>query len=800
MLTLKRLTSNMLYNNKSSKFSNLIVLFFFLFFFSFYSSLKAKQINDFYKDNFCNKVDPKNLFNQKIPTEIIIETNNPKKWSKNIFSLLVEFNSEKFKTDDTDWYTFQIDRKYKKKFKSNIKFIFKDPDYDCSSKGRINIRGDLWWHLDWKNGHPFSSIKVGLKNGHLNNLVAFNLLLPRSRESSNIDINLELFVTSLFNKINLLAPKSQLIKVKINGHENTYLFQEVLSKEFLESRNLVEGPILEGDQSFTAEQFSNNKWRGDLALTKVINTSYALKSEVNTRLSFYAQSRLNNIFIDSGKKNKKQDRCNNNFLSINKNKYLKNKKEVRMNQIYESFIFATETVHGFTCDDRKFYFDPIQHIFLPIYNDGKSTLDITNNKISYEIKNSIVTKNAIEGSEEALKLLQNINEKFFFQELILNGFTLSFIEFQKVKKKIENNLIALKDNKIKENSVTHINYFEDIDPNYFGKQVKLIFINLDQDSLEICDFKLTNCKNDKIKKNRPMILKSLLSQNFTTLKKNKVLSFNKDQHYLFLSKIKNYSSNNQLKADKDIFLQKKINNNFFIEYNQSTKVLVDINKKKIQFILLNPTSRIKVQGDFIDSWQFEIDGSEYYKNKITKTDLVSTTKLTGCLTFLDINLKNVSLKSNYSLCEDAFNLIRVDGNIDRVEINNSFSDGLDMDFSDIKINSISVKNSLDDCLDMSFGNYKIVKAKFMNCGDKAVSAGEKSNVSILSLSVKGANIGVAAKDSSIVYSENSKIDSNICFASYRKKQEFSGSVLMYKDTNCVDDNFISQKGSSIKKK
>ena len=42
----------MLYNNKSLKFSNLIVLFFFLFFFSFYSSLKAKQINDFYKDNF----------------------------------------------------------------------------------------------------------------------------------------------------------------------------------------------------------------------------------------------------------------------------------------------------------------------------------------------------------------------------------------------------------------------------------------------------------------------------------------------------------------------------------------------------------------------------------------------------------------------------------------------------------------------------------------------------------------------------------------------------------------------------
>ena len=139
MLTLKRLTSNMLYNNKSLKFSNLIVLFFFFFFFSFYSSLKAKQINDFYKDNFCNKVDPKNFFNQKIPTEIIIETNNPKKWSKNIFSLLVEFNSEKFKTDDTDWYTFQIDRKYKKNLNLILSLFLKIPTMTAHLKEELTL-------------------------------------------------------------------------------------------------------------------------------------------------------------------------------------------------------------------------------------------------------------------------------------------------------------------------------------------------------------------------------------------------------------------------------------------------------------------------------------------------------------------------------------------------------------------------------------------------------------------------------------------------------------------------------------
>ena len=81
------------------------------------------------------------------------------------------------------------------------------------------------------------------------------MLLPKSRQSlKKPDINLELFVTLLFDKVGLLAPKTRLIKAELNGKESDYLFQEMLTKEFLENRNLVEGPILEGDQRFTAEQ------------------------------------------------------------------------------------------------------------------------------------------------------------------------------------------------------------------------------------------------------------------------------------------------------------------------------------------------------------------------------------------------------------------------------------------------------------------------------------------------------------------------------------------------------------------
>ena len=101
---------------------------------------------------------------------------------------------------------------------------------------------------------------------------------------------------------------------------------------------------------------------------------------------------------------------------------------------------------------------------------------------------------------------------------------------------------------------------------------------------------------------------------------------------------------------------------------------------------------------------------------------------------------------------------------------------------------------------MSFGNYEILNARILNCGDKGVSVGEKSTVNLNDINIDNVDIGVASKDSSKVYIENSIIDANICFAAYRKKQEFSGSILKYNNTNCQNDKFVSQVGSLIIKK
>ena len=777
----------MFFKKKISYIYSINILFCYLLIFTHLFSSELDTPNE----NFCETIDPINFIEQNSPDQIIIETNNARRWATNLFTLYLDLNAEKYKTHNKDWYTFQIKDKFKKKFKSNIKFVYKDPDYECISKGRISVRGNLWWHLDWTNGVPFSSLRVDLKNGHVNNLVKFNLLLPKSRNSLNGNINLELFITTLFKKVVLLAQNSKMINVKINEKKKKYLFQEILSKEFLEKRNLIEGPIFEGDQQYTAEQFANNKWRGDLGLARMINASYAAKNKVNADLSLMALSKLNNIFIDSALKDNNDfasDRCENYFLTVNTSKYFKNQEAIKIHQIYEAFIFATQADHSLTCDDRKFYYDPIKNYFLPIYNDGKSTLNIENNDIYYKIKNSDVSENSVKGAKDALKLISNIDNKKLFSELVQNGFSLNFEEFKKINEKVKENLKALSEVEVKNQFVSTPNYFENKDQNYFGQEIKLVFKDLTEDYLEICDLKLINCEKIIVKNDDILLTKSLLSQNISSLNNLNYPFLKKENVYLFLSTSKKYSSLDSLNSIEEKFSNREVTNQFNISYTDNVAIDIDYKQKHISFNFLNPSGRVKIFGNLVDSWSFKLDGENFIRNNQVNKNKYLESKLTGCITFIDIKLKNIKIESNYSLCEDSFNFIRSSGSVSKADIKNSFSDGLDLDFSNLIIKDLYINNSKNDCIDFSYGIYQVLKSKIENCGDKAISIGEKSNVKILSSDIKNSYFGIASKDSSKVFVKDTIINNtNFCLAAYRKKQEFSGSIVFTDEIKC--DNY-----------
>ena len=65
-----------------------------------------------------------------------------------------------------------------------------------------------------------------------------------------------------------------------------------------------------------------------------------------------------------------------------------------------------------------------------------------------------------------------------------------------------------------------------------------------------------------------------------------------------------------------------------------------------------------------------------------------------------------------------------------------------------------------------------------NCGDKALSIGEKSIVKTNYIFAKNSNFGVASKDSSLALLQDAVFDNlNICLAAYNKKQEIDGAVI-----------------------
>ena len=127
------------------------------------------------------------------------------------------------------------------------------------------------------------------------------------------------------------------------------------------------------------------------------------------------------------------------------------------------------------------------------------------------------------------------------------------------------------------------------------------------------------------------------------------------------------------------------------------------------------------------------------------------------------------------------------GTIQNIDVTNSVLDGVDLDFSDVFVKNIKIKESGNDCIDFSSGNYSVNKFELKNCGDKAISVGEKTNININEAIISNSNIGIASKDSSIINVQETNIkDTKECLAAYNKKQEFSGSYLKIKRSKCIN--------------
>ena len=639
--------------------------------------------------------------------------------------------------------TSPIPLKYKKKFRSKVYFKNKNNEL-AILPANTRITGDWQDHINSKK--KISSVKINLRKGNIGNIVKFRLLLSKTR-----DFEAEVFWTILHEVLGYPSLYKKIVNVSMNGlPPEKMLFEETPSKEFLERFGIRETAILETDERY----FWDNKY-------DAFNNCSNLVELIST---------------------KERDKCVENYLKkidfekyniwpwkVDNKSFLKNKISYKIginailnandqNTKNQNNFFALNSklaYHSLRKNNLKKIFDPTYKFYIPLYYDG----DITKTDF-----NTFCGKFASDNFNK--KLLNKLESLYFLRtgEKIKDDFScvakyyLSNSKYQFSLKKI------LKNNDFKLNKLQNAN------------SDKRISIKTDEtfENVEIC-LKHGDC--NKIE-NGDKVLRNTIAGDYIFLdKKNK----------------KNYPKINfkeNLDHKKTItYLNNTSKNLYEVSEDETLYIRFDNFDQDLQFNLNGIYSKVVIFNSKLENSKIKIKYLKKTKEKIYDSNY-DENLLTGCLTIIDSDIKDISIESNHSHCEDALNIVRSKGSINKLNLQNSQFDLVDFDFSDIKINKAVLSNSKNDCLDFSYGNYFIEEITTSNCEDKALSVGEKSMLKVNNFKGFQNNLDIAIKDSSQIelnnFSSDKKKNQN-CISIYKKKQEFDGGTLslIKKKFECV---------------
>lgn len=184
--------------------------------------------------------------------------------------------------------------------------------------------------------------------------------------------------------------------------------------------------------------------------------------------------------------------------------------------------------------------------------------------------------------------------------------------------------------------------------------------------------------------------------------------------------------------------------------------------------------------------------------------------LTGGVTFYESNVSIDQCAFAASQCEDALNIVRCQFDLKNSTISYAMFDGLDIDFSDGVIDNLYLFTTGNDGLDFSGSTITVKGVKVENAGDKAISVGEESTITVGTMKVDGASMGAVAKDLSDVRIEMIELKNVVQgFAAYIKKPEYGPAKLNVEDYtvenvkvlhNVEQGSTLILKGEDIKEK
>ncbi len=761
--------------------------FFVILIFSLSINVQANTNKEIPKALGCTgEISEKNFINsQKIRIKNIeVDIHNYRGWTTNGIAIL------------TSRYRY-TEEKYKRRFDATITANFAN-NSRCVFSGRVRHSGDEKDHISLteNSNSIIQSLDIHLDHGNIKGITKFKLLRPNTRGK----LEDEIFTSEVLRMLGYLSPRTFKVEARVNLANSVMIMQEKAAKELLEFNKRREGPILEADERFfwkTVEKIPNNQLSGwsvgvvpltDQAakymLAKQINPNIINKSNLQKEMSFEALTKLNLIYLYYS--NRFQDTKNNyhhfQYDLDNNLLGLFDKKNVLKLDSYNIFQQSINGQHGLSTNNRKFYWNSIERYFEPINYDTNSNLDISLNSNNYRLP---ISENFTEAFRHIKIKIDKIDQKNLKNNVENAGIYMSEDKISEKIQKITKNLNQLKENYIRiyNTEIFNHNKFypkENITQN-FSKNLKaiepriyLVKDDMPKNNFQRCDINLLNCENYYFtQKNLSDLLEGQLVLN--------------DRPYQYLGNELNLNKLSKLNSMKKMIFHES---NVF--YEDGISFTSDNKKNNLNIIQTKPGSKLFIIGGELKNVNINFKGYKIIESS-PKFSLktfppnypINNFGLTGCLSLINLKVNNISINADNSSCEDTVNLINVDGFINEVKINNSFSDGLDVDFSNLEINSIKILSSLNDCSDFSGGVYKLNYLELKNCGDKALSVGEKSIISLDNILAENSNIGIASKDSSIVSLNNAKLKNlKTCVSAYNKKQEFDGGIIKMQNLDC----------------
>ena len=715
----------------------LILIFLAIFYnTNIFSKDVQEEVN---KKKFCENNSNyfiKNINVNLYPKKIFIKTKETKSWYINLIKSF-------YSTPRSEW---KIDHNFKKYKRAKIRLYYGDNIF-CEFEGKIKIHGGRKDHVDIKN--LTSSIRVKIFDGHLNHSRHFALMVP----STKLDDN-EIFITEFVHELGIISPDTFYTNVKINNNkEFKMIFQDMDYTEILRRNNRIDGVIIAENKT------KKNKYN----LTRALNTEkQILGTGWKRNKNYYLNALDKTNYLVLNEKFYKQEN-----ILLNENNYFINHDKFKD---FYLLISATNGFHGTQFGDRRYYYNLILDKIEPVYYDWRSNILDKNFKNS---KSSINFKVSDEHVKSLIKKIENINLDNFNKTLKTKGVNISKKKLSDTIKKIVQYLNTYKSNFKYDNENKHVN---------FDYKDNLIF-HINENTYEVCNKNL-NCEEIKINED----VEKMLFQNHEIMHNNKIIKFTRKRK-------DNFKSNNIPKPNTiNLFNKINLENDLKLYFNNDVNVFT--NEKNISLEYLNDNGRVYFIDGNVKNFNIDVFNSNKYVKRIKNLD---QNYIPYCLTFYNTELDNLTIEASRLNCSKAIRFSNTSGNIKKLIVNNSSSDAVSAEISNLKIFKTIIKNAGDDCLDFETGNYIFNSLELDGCTDKAFQVKRKSNVKVKKIKISNSKYGFSVLDSSLLKIDLSNIETvKECLIVYRENDGYYGSLA--KVTNnfkCNKSKFFQDKSSQI---